>query len=196
MDESLRVAFLRTLPIEDWERYQSELERKTDETWTRVALMESTWVLIWRYGTQSVMTVGLNQPIMREVIEKMMEFTEYDGRTDSVTDENAEESLFMGAQPNKRARKGLRKYNSMVRKLKNRVNDTVTNSKAVKSKVATLVMSLAKVSRPNEVGQGDSVMHEGTEKKNQVPPMLLAPMAPMGTDFHAFKSREEHEDLG
>ena len=102
MDESLRVAFLRTLPIEEWECYQSELERKTDETWTRVALMESTWVLIRRYGTQFVMTVGLNQPIMREVIEEMMEFTEYDGQqTDSVTDESAEESPFMGDQPNK-----------------------------------------------------------------------------------------------
>ena len=28
--------------------------------------------MIGRYGTQSVMKVGLNQPIMREVLEKIM----------------------------------------------------------------------------------------------------------------------------
>ena len=33
-------------------------------TWNRVAFMERTWDLIRRYGTQSVMKVGLNQPIM------------------------------------------------------------------------------------------------------------------------------------
>ena len=35
-------------------------------------------------------------------------------------------------------------------------------------------MSLRKVSRPNEVGQGDGAMHGGWEKENQVPPMFLA----------------------
>ena len=42
------------------------------------------------------------------------------------------------------------------------------------SKATTLVMSLAKVSRPNEVGQGDGARHGGREKENQVLPMLLA----------------------
>ena len=37
-----------------------------------------------------------------------------------------------------------------------------------------MVMSLAKVSRPNEVGQGDGAMHGGRERENKVPPMLLA----------------------
>ena len=63
IDESMRVAFLDTLPEEEWERYHSKLERKTAEAWTRVAFMESTWSIIRRYGTQSVMRVGLNQPI-------------------------------------------------------------------------------------------------------------------------------------
>ena len=52
MDELLRVAFLRTLPKKEWERYRSKLERKTDEAWTLVALMESSSVLIRRYGTR------------------------------------------------------------------------------------------------------------------------------------------------
>ena len=80
----------------------------------------------------------------------------------------------MGDQPIKRARKGLRKYKSMVRKLKNRVNGKVTNPKVVKLNAVTVVMSLAKVSCPSEVEQGDVVRHGGREKENQVPPMLLA----------------------
>ena len=92
IDESLRVAFLIKLPEEELERIQSELERKTGEAWTRVAFMERTWSVIRRCGTQSVMRVRLNQPIMREVMEKMMEFTESDIVTETVTDESAEES--------------------------------------------------------------------------------------------------------
>ena len=62
----------------------------------------------------------------------------------------------------------------MVRKLKERVNDKVTNPKVVKSKATTVVMSLAKVSGPKQAGQGDGVAQGGREKENQVPPMLLA----------------------
>ena len=61
-----------------------------------------------------------------------------------------------------------------MRKLKERVNDKVNNSKIVRSKAATVVMSLAKVPPPNEVGQGDSTRHGCREKENQVPTMLLA----------------------
>ena len=63
---------MSTLPEEEWERYQSELERETGVTWNRVTFMERTWDVIRRYGTQSVMKVELNQPIMREVPEKIM----------------------------------------------------------------------------------------------------------------------------
>ena len=47
--------------------------------------MERTWDVIRRYGTQSVMKVGLNQPIMREVLEKIMNSVESDVLTESVT---------------------------------------------------------------------------------------------------------------
>ena len=80
----------------------------------------------------------------------------------------------MQGRPVRRARKGLRKHKSMVRKLKARVNDKVTNPKVVKSKATTVVTSLAKVSRPNEAGQGDGVAKGGRENENQVPPILLA----------------------
>ena len=48
------------------------------ETWNRVTFMERTWGVIRRYGTQSVRKVGLNQPITREVLEKIMNPIESD----------------------------------------------------------------------------------------------------------------------
>ena len=39
IEESMRVSFLSTLPEEEWERYQSELEGKTGATWSRVNFM-------------------------------------------------------------------------------------------------------------------------------------------------------------
>ena len=83
-----------------------------------------------------------------------MDPTESDGLTESVTEESAEESPVVQDQPVRRIMKGLKKYNSMVRKLKSRVNDKRVNPKVVKSKATAVVMSLAKVSRPNEDGQG------------------------------------------
>ena len=47
-DETMRVTFLGTLSGE-WERYQSELERKTGVNWNRVAFMERTWNVIRRW---------------------------------------------------------------------------------------------------------------------------------------------------
>ena len=84
-----------------------------------------------------------------------MEPAESDGLTKSVTEESAEESPVVQDQPVRKIMKGLKKYNSMVRKLKSRVNEKRVNPKVVKSKATAVVMSLAKVSRPNEDGQGD-----------------------------------------
>ena len=80
----MRASFLSTLSEEDCKRYQSELERKTGATWSRVNFMERSWDVIRRYGTQSGMKVGLNQPIMREVLEKIMNSMEFDNLTESV----------------------------------------------------------------------------------------------------------------
>ena len=91
IEESMRVSFLSTLPEEEWERYQSELEGKTGATWSRVNFMERSWDVIRRYGTQSRMKVGLNQPIMREVLEKIMNSMESDVLTESVTEDSADD---------------------------------------------------------------------------------------------------------
>ena len=52
IDETMRVSFLSTLPEEEWERYQSELERKAGVTWNRLTFVGRTWEVIGRYGTQ------------------------------------------------------------------------------------------------------------------------------------------------
>ena len=52
--------------------------------------MEEVWTVIQSYGTQSILKTGLNQPLMREVLDKL---DECEGRLselliDSATDES------------------------------------------------------------------------------------------------------------
>ena len=148
IEETLRVSFLSTLPEEEWERYQSELERKTGVTWNRVIFMERTYDVIRRYGTQSVMKVGLNQPIMREVLEKIMNSMESDVLTESVTEDSADDQQVMRKLTVRRAKKGLKR-------LKGKTGSRAVNQKVVKSKASTVVASLARVARSGESGQGD-----------------------------------------
>ena len=105
----MRVSFLSTLPEEEWERYQSELERETGLTWNRVTFMEWTWDVICRYGTQSVRKVGLNQPIMREVLEKIMNSVESDVLTESVTEDSADDQQITRKLPVRLAKKKLKR---------------------------------------------------------------------------------------
>ena len=107
IEKAMRVSFLSTLPEEEWERYQSELERKTGVIWSRVTSMEMTWDVIRRYGTLSVMKVLLNQPIMREVLEKLMSSVESDVLTESVTEDSADDQQITRKLPVRRAKKGL-----------------------------------------------------------------------------------------
>ena len=148
IEETLRVSFLSTLPEEEWERYQSELERKTGVTWNRVIFMERTYDEIRRYGTQSVMKVGLNQPIMLAVLEKIMNSMESDVLTESVTEDSADDQQVMRTLTVRRAKKGLKR-------LKGKTGSRAVNQKVVKSKASTVVASLARVARSGESGQGD-----------------------------------------
>ena len=108
IEETMRVSFLSTLPEEERERYQSELERKAGVTWSRVTFMKRTWDVIRRYGTQSVMKVGLSKPIMREVLENLMSSVESDVLTESVTEDSANQQITRKL-PFKRAKKGLKR---------------------------------------------------------------------------------------
>ena len=174
IEESMRVSFLSTLPKEEWERYQSELERETGVTWNRVTFMERTWDVIRRYGTQSIMKVGLNQRIMREVLEKIVNSVESDVLTESVTEDSADDQQITRKLPVRRAKKGLKR-------LKGKTGSRAVNQKVVRSKASTVVASLAGVAHLSESGQGDGVLLSGGEKENLIPPMLLAGLTTTAT---------------
>ena len=136
--------------------------------------MERTWDVIRRYGTQSVMKVGLNQPIMREVLEKIMNTVESDVLTESVTEENADDQQITRKLPVTRAKKGLKR-------LKGKTGSRPVNQKRVKSKASTVVTSLARVGRSGKCGQGDGATLAGGEKENLIPPVLLAGLTTTAT---------------
>ena len=90
IEASARVPFLGTLPEEEWEVHQRDHESRTGCKLDRVAFMEEVWTVIQSYGTQSILKTGLNQPLMREVLDKL---DECEGRLselliDSATDES------------------------------------------------------------------------------------------------------------
>ena len=93
---AVRVPFLGTLPEEEWEVHHRDYhENRTGCRLNRVAFMEEVWTVVQSYGTQSILKLGLNRPLMREVLDKL---DECEGRLselllDSATDENEANSL-------------------------------------------------------------------------------------------------------
>ena len=134
--------------------------------------MERTWDVIRRYGTQSVMKVGLNQPIMREVLDKLMSSVESDVLTESDTQDSADDQQITRKLPVRRAKKGLKR-------LKGKTESKTVNRKVVNA--SAVVASLAGAARPSENGQGDGATLAGGEKENLIPPMLLAGLTTMAT---------------
>ena len=118
--------------------------------------MERTWDVIRRYGTQSVMKVGLNQPIMRDVLDKLMSSVESDVLTESVTEDSADDQQITRKLPVRRAKKGLKR-------LKGKAESKTVNRKVVKSKASAVVASLTRVARPSESGQGGGATLAGGE---------------------------------
>ena len=85
-----RVPFLGTLPEEEWEVHHRDHESRTGCRLDRVAFMEEVWTVVQSYGTQSILKIGLNRPLMRAVLDKL---DECEGRLselliDSATDES------------------------------------------------------------------------------------------------------------
>ena len=90
IEGAARVLFLGTLPEEMWEVHHRDHENGTECRLDRVAFMEEVWKVVQSCGTQSILKVGLNRPLMREVLDKL---DECDGRLselmiDSATDES------------------------------------------------------------------------------------------------------------
>ena len=129
--------------------------------------MERSWDVIRRYGLQSIMKVGLNQPIMREVLEKIVNSMESDVLTESVTEDSADDQQVAKKLPVRRVRKGLKR-------LKGKTGSRAVNPRVVKSKASAVVASLTSAGRSGESGQGDGATLTGGEKENLIPPMLLA----------------------
>ena len=110
------------------------------------------------YETQSMMKVGLNQPIMREVLDKLMNSVESDVLTDSVTEDSADDQQITRKLPVRRAKKGLKR-------LKGKTGGRAMNQKVVRSKASTVVASLAGVAQSSESRQGDGAMLAGEKKR-------------------------------
>ena len=134
--------------------------------------------MIRRYGTQSIMKVGLNQPIMREVLEKIVNSMESDVLTESVTEDSADDQQITKKLPVRRARKGLKR-------LKGKTGSRAVNPKVVNLKASAVMVSLTSAGRSGKSGQGDGATLTGGEKENLIPPMLLA-----GLTTTAMKSKK------
>ena len=113
------------------------------------------------------MKVGLNQPIMREVLEKIVNSMESDVLTESVTEDSADDQQVTKKLTVRRARKGLKR-------LKGKTGSRAVNPRVVKSKASAVVASLTSAGRSGESGQRDGATLTGGEKGNLIPPMLLA----------------------
>ena len=121
--------------------------------------MERTWDVIHRYGKQSVMKVGLNQPIMREVLEKLMNSVVSDVLTEPVTEDSADDQQITRKLPVRRAKKGLKR-------LKGKTGSRAVNQRVVESKASTVMASFTRAARQGKSGQGDGATMAGGEKEN------------------------------
>ena len=139
--------------------------------------------MIRRYGTQSIIKVGLNQPIMREVLEKIRSSMEFDVLTESVVEDSADDQQVTKKLPIRRAKKGLKR-------LKGKTGSRTVNQRVVKSKASTVVASLTSAGRSGESGQGDGATLAVGEKENLIPPMLL-----VGLIITATKSKKTARSL-
>ena len=94
IEGAARVPLLGTLPEEEWEMHHRDHEKRTGCRMDRVASMEEVWTVVQSYGTQFILKLGLNRPLMREVFDKL---DECEGRLselllDSATDESEAKS--------------------------------------------------------------------------------------------------------
>ena len=197
IEGSARVFFLGTLPEEEWEVHRRDHENRTGCSMDRVTFMEEVWTVVQSYETQSILKIGLNRPLMREVFDKLEECK---GRLseiliDSATDENeANSPLKTTPQEGKeevvylsRIRKGTMRSKMVIDKIndmKMKLGSEVTLRKAGKTKVVSAIsikaVNSAKIKGVEEaldMGQGDDRL-PGTDRMlydvAMVPPIIMA----------------------
>ena len=213
IEASARILFLGTLPEEEWEVHHRDHESRTGCKLDRVAFMEEVWTVVQSYGTQSILKTGLNQPLMREVLDKL---DDCEGRLselliDSATDESeANSPIKMIPQDVKgevvylsRTRRGtmrsklvIDKINAMKMKLGSRVMPRRVGKTNVDSEISMKAGNSAKRKRVEEVmdlGQGDYQL-PGTDKMltdiAMVPLILMA-----GIKSTGYKSKRSGRTL-
>ena len=213
MEGAAKVPFLGTLPEEEWEVNHRDHEKRTGCRLDRVAFMEEVWTVVQSYGTQSILKVGLNRRLVREVLDKL---EECEGRLselliNSATDESeANSPIKMTPQEDKgevvylsKTRKGtmrsmlvIDKINEMKMKLGSKVKPRRAGKTKVDSEISIKAVNSAKRKRVGEVkdfGQGDDRL-PGTDRMltdvAMVPPMLLA-----GIKSTGYKSKRSDRTL-
>ena len=149
IEGAARVPILGALPEEKWEVHHRDHENRAGCRMDRVAFLEEVWTVVQSYGTQSILKTGLNQPLMREVLDKL---DECEGRLselllDSATDESEENSpIKMTPREDKgevvvylsKTRKGTMRSKLVIDKInemKLKLGSMVTLRKAGKKKV-------------------------------------------------------------
>ena len=93
IEGTARVSFLGTLPEEEWEVRHRDHESDTGCNMDRVASMEEVWTVVQCYGTRSMLKTGLNRPLMRKILDKLVECEARLSELliDSATDETVDE---------------------------------------------------------------------------------------------------------
>ena len=197
LEGAARVPFLGTLPEKEWEVHHRDHENRTGCRLERVAFMEEVRTVVQSYVTQSILKLGLNRPLMREVLDKL---DECEGRLnelllDSVTDESETNSpIKMTPQEDKgevvylsRTRKGTMRsklVTDKINEMKMKLSSKVTLRKAVRTKVDSEISMKAvnsakrkRVEEAMDLGQGDDRL-PGTDRMltdvAMVPPILMA----------------------
>ena len=137
--------------------------------------MEEVWTVVQSYGTQSILKVGLNRPLMREVLDKL---DECEGRLsefliDSATEkseaispikmtpqEDKKEVVYLSRTRKRMIRSKLviDKINEMKMKLGSKVIPKTAGKTKVDSEISMKAVNSAKRKRVDEamdLGQGD-----------------------------------------
>ena len=213
IEGAARVPFLGTLPEEEWEVHHRGPENRTGCRMVRVAFMEEVWTVVQSYGTQSILEVSLNRPLMREVLDKL---DECEGRLsklliDSATDESkANSPITMTPQEDKgevvylsrtrkrtmRSKLVIDKINEMKMKLGSEVIPRRAEKIKVDSEISIKAVNSAKRKRVDEamdLGQGDDRL-PGTDRMLTdvaiVPTILMA-----GIKSTGYKSKRRDRTL-
>ena len=197
IEGAVKVLFLGTLPEEEWEVHHRDHENRTGCRMDRVAFMEEVWAVVQSYGTQSILKLGLNRPLMREVLDKLDEcecrLSEF--LIDSATDDSeANSPIKMTPQEDKgevvylsRTRKGTMRLKLVIDKI-NEVKMKLGSKKILRkagktevdSEISIKAVNSAKrklVEEAMDLGQGDDQL-PGTDKMltdvAMVPPIRMA----------------------